>query len=87
MLRCHMRTTVTLDSDTEQAIRERMARDGVSFKRALNDAIRAGLGASRAPFRTRTLRMGPPDADLDKALALAGDLEDAALVAKMRRGA
>lgn len=38
-----MRTTVTLDPDAEQIVRERMAAKGVSFKRALNDAIRAGV--------------------------------------------
>lgn len=41
------RTTVTLDPDTEQIIRVRMRRLGVSFKRALNDAIRDGDTASR----------------------------------------
>lgn len=39
-----MRTTVTLDSDVEQALREVMARDGISFKQALNQAVRAGIG-------------------------------------------
>lgn len=38
-----MRTTVTLDADVAQALRELMARDGVSFKQALNDAVRRGI--------------------------------------------
>ena len=87
MLRCHMRTTVTLDSDVEQLIRERMAAEGVSFKRALNDAIRASGRERREEFRTRTFDMGEPMFGLDKALSLAGDLEDEALLAKMVRGA
>lgn len=82
-----MRTTVTLDPDVEQLIRERMAAEGVSFRRALNDAIRAGGRRRSDPFRTRTFDMGEPMVSLDKALALAGDLEDEALPAKMARGA
>ena len=38
-----MRTTVTLDADTELLVRRRMRERGISFKQALNDAIRAGL--------------------------------------------
>ena len=34
-----MRTTVTLDDDTEQIVRARMKARHVSFKQALNDAI------------------------------------------------
>lgn len=46
----HMRTTVTLDADTERLLREAMRERDVSFKSALNDAIRRGLReqASRA---------------------------------------
>lgn len=42
-----MRTTVTLDDDAEQMIREEMRRTQRSFKVTLNDAIRNGL--RRAP--------------------------------------
>lgn len=38
-----MRTTVTLDSDVEQLLREAMRRGRKTFKGALNDAIRRGL--------------------------------------------
>lgn len=37
-----MRISVTLDPDTESLLRREMERRGVSFERALNDAIRAG---------------------------------------------
>ena len=40
-----MRTTVTLDADVEQRLREAMRRQGKSFKATLNDALRRGLGA------------------------------------------
>ena len=38
-----MRTTVTLDADTERLLRSAMRERNVSFKAALNDAIRRGL--------------------------------------------
>lgn len=83
-----MRTTVTLDADTESLIRRMMQQRGISFKQALNDAIRAGASAkqpSRA-FETKTRRMGVPVVNLDKALQLAAELEDEELVRRMRRG-
>lgn len=84
-----MRTTVTLDADTEAALRARMAEQGISFKQALNDAIRAGLLArsSNDRFTTQTASMGAPVVNLNRALALAADLEDEELILKMRRGA
>ena len=39
-----MRTTVTLDADVEQRLREAMRRQGKGFKETLNDALRRGLG-------------------------------------------
>jgi hypothetical protein len=82
-----MRTTVTLDSDTESLIRRLMAERGVSFKRALNDAIRAGATPSSAPpFQTRARSMGAPRIDLDRALQIAAEDEDAELARRMRAG-
>lgn len=82
-----MRTTVTLDSDAEQIIRRRMAAKGVSFKRALNDAIREGGGAGAdLQFSTTAVQMGEPLVDLTQAGRVAGDLEDAELVRKLREG-
>lgn len=81
-----MRTTVTLDPDTEQLIRRRMRERGMSFKEALNDAIRSGSPASDAPFETQTASMGEPTVLLDRALQLAADLEDEELIRRMRAG-
>lgn len=83
-----MRTTVTLDPDTEQLVRRRMKERGVSFKEALNDAIRAGAlsPADRVPFQTRTASLGQSQVNLDRALQLVADLEDDDLVRKMRAG-
>jgi len=81
-----MRTTVTLDPDTEQVIRQRMATKGVSFKRALNDAIRDGSrGQADYVFRTPTVE-GTFLVDITKANALLGELEDQALLDKMCAG-
>lgn len=79
---------MTLDADTEALIRRRMRERGVSFKTALNDAIRAGLRVERgqAPFRTPTADLGLPTVNLDRALMLAGELEDEELVRKQRVG-
>ena len=82
-----MRTTVTLDPDTEALLRKRMRERGLSFKEALNDAIRRGLTApSRraAAFHTEPADLGMPSVNLDRALQLAGELEDEELVRKQR---
>ncbi len=83
-----MRTTVTLDPDTEALVRRRMREKGVSFKQAVNDAVRAGLTGEPAarPFRTRSSKLGLPSVPLERALQLAGELEDEELVRKMRSG-
>lgn len=83
-----MRTTVTLDADTEALVRRRMRERGVPFKVALNDAIRAGLMTRSAPqvFHGRTADLGRPTVNLDRALQLAAELEDEELVRKQRVG-
>lgn len=83
-----VRTTVTLDPDTEQIIRRRMRERGVSFKVALNDAIRSGVNQtiSSPPFSTRTFSMGEPAVNLDRALQVAARLDDDHLIRKMTAG-
>jgi hypothetical protein len=49
-----VRTTVTLDPDVEKLIRDTMRERGVSFKQALNDAIRAGAAPKRNAARRFT---------------------------------
>ena len=81
-----MRTTVTLDPDTEALIKKLMRERKLSFKEALNEAIRAGLTpkARTGRFRTPTFKMGfDPVIPWDKALRLAGELEDEELVRKL----
>ena len=69
---------------------KRRAHDaGVSLTRMLNRTLRAGLTAAERrrarprPYRQRTVAMGRPLADLDKALALAADLEDEEVARKL----
>ncbi len=80
-----MRTTVTLDPDTEALVRRRMEQRGEPFKVALNALIRRG-GAAPEPFRTRTASMGRSAVNLDRALTLAGEIEDDDLIRRMREG-
>jgi hypothetical protein len=72
-----MRTTVTLDPDVAGMIRRAMDERGLTFKQAVNEAIRAGIAPRR---RTRvaveTHDMGEPLVDVTKALQIAGELED-----------
>jgi hypothetical protein len=84
-----MRTTVTLDDDTLALVQRRMREHGVSFKRALNDAIRDGAQdrPAPAPFITRTADLGVPAVNLDRALQMAAQLEDDELIRRQRRGA
>lgn len=60
-----MRTTVTLDPDVQELLRERMQRERKSFKQALNEALRRGLkgrsSQDEAPFviEARPLKLRP----------------------------
>ncbi|HWX95714.1 MAG TPA: hypothetical protein VNZ01_02595 [Solirubrobacteraceae bacterium] len=73
-----MRTTLTLDPDVRLLLERRMRERGLSFKEAVNEAIRDGLleHPPRSEFRTPTFDLGAPLVPLDKALRLAGELED-----------
>ena len=83
-----MRTTVTLDADTERLLKNAIRERGGSFKAVLNDAIRKGLTSPR-PARARrfvqkTYALGTnSDFRWDKALAMADAMEDEELVRKM----
>lgn len=83
-----MRTTVTLDPDTEQIVRRRMRERNISFKEAINDAIRSSVRSEvdDTPFRTETASMGESTVNLDRALQVAADLEDDELLRRMRSG-
>jgi hypothetical protein len=80
-----MRTTVTLDPDSHAAIRRLMRERQLTFKQAVNEAIRQGLTARPEgdSFRTPSFSMGPPAMPIDKAMRLAADLEDEEIMRKL----
>jgi hypothetical protein len=83
-----MRTTVTIDPDVEAELRAVMRERGVSFKLAVNDALRAGLGTRAAlapPFRVKSAPLGARF-NIDKALTVAGEMEDEEIVRKLEMG-
>jgi len=83
-----MRTTVTLDPDVEIMLRSAIRQRGVTFKEALNEAVRSGLSRpkprSKAKFRQKTFSMGSEQFfRWDKALATADAIEDEELARKL----
>jgi hypothetical protein len=84
------RTTIRIDGDLLQELRDRAHRDNISITRLVNQAIRRGLSAPapRRPrrFRQRVTRMGKPLVNLDKALAFADELEDQEIIRKLALG-
>jgi len=83
-----MRTTVTLDPDTERLLREEVARSGQSFKVVLNEAVRHALAKTdsarvcvspvfKAPF--------PPELDGVSMNHLADALDDEETLRELAR--
>ncbi len=83
-----MRTTITLDPDVEQLVKRAMRERGISFKAAVNDAIRSAEsgGDDAEPVDFPVHDMGEPLVDLTKSLRLAGELEDEELIRKLSQG-
>ncbi len=83
-----VRTTLTLDPDTRLLVERAMRERGLSFKEAVNEAIRAGLGAAQpgGGGYTTARTLGPARVDITKALSLAGELEDEALTRRLTEG-
>lgn len=83
-----MRTTVTLDNDVAAKLQQLARERGVSFKAALNDTVRAGLGSEgraareyRMPVRRLGVKQG---VELDHTGRLLGELEDAEILRKLQ---
>lgn len=82
-----VRTTITLDEDVAAGLRRLMRERDVTFKHAVNEVLRAGLGTSRATrrYRVPTFDMGVrPGIDLDRALGLDAALEDEETLRQLR---
>lgn len=77
-------------------MRQKALDSGRPFKQVVNDTLRAGLEASsqassvatRPRYVCPTFSMGQPrwPVNLDKSLALAAELEDLEIVARLRQG-
>jgi Ribbon-helix-helix protein, copG family len=86
-----VRTTVTLDDDVAAKLK-RLARErDISFKEALNSSVRRGIdiGERQArPYRLPSPQrlQARPGINLDKASQLAGEMEDAEIMRKLRLG-
>ena len=85
-----MRTTLTLDEQIAKALKAAAHRSGKPLKQVVNETLRAGLAAGRSSGRARPYRVKPaslggvlPGVDLDKALRLAGTLEDQEIARKL----
>lgn len=82
-----VRTTVTLDPDTRALVERAMRERGLSFKEAVNEGLRTGLGSAALSAAYTTPRdLGPARVDLTKALGLAAALEDDALARRLTEG-
>lgn len=73
-----MRTTITLDPDVEAMVKSVMRERGLSFKEAVNGALRAGLQpkSPRQDYAFPTFDLGVPTVDTVHILRLAAQLED-----------
>ena len=85
-----MRTTLTLEPDVARLIEEATARERKPIKQIVNEALRRGLsprGASRPAgrFRVQPHRARlQPGIDLESPNKLVDELEDDAVIARMR---
>ena len=78
-----MRTTLSLDDDVAAQLEAWRAKENLTFKQAVNAALRRGFNErshpkSRKPFRTKPIDMGRCRlANLDNVWAVLHDVENA----------
>ena len=86
-----MRTTLNIADDILREMKARAHETGVSLTRVANDVLRAGLdrraGSSRPRrrYREEVADLGEPRVNLDRALALAAQLEDEETLRKLEQ--
>jgi hypothetical protein len=83
-----MRTTLNIDDDLLRQLRQHAHKSRAPLRKIVNAALRKGLTESRTagrkkPYTCPTFRMGKPTIRLDKALALAANLEDAEVLREL----
>lgn len=86
-----MRTTLTLDPDVEQRLKQETRRTGKSLKAAVNDALRIGLSVGGKPPKAARFVVEPhafgfkPGVDLDRMNQLVDEMAVEADVRRLRR--
>ncbi|MBM3788791.1 MAG: hypothetical protein FJW35_00405 [Acidobacteria bacterium] len=76
-----MRTTLTLEPDVAQRVRQQMRRTGKGLKAVVNEALRLGLGIREKPMRPPRFKVQAhafgfrPGIDLDRLNQLVDELE------------
>jgi len=84
-----MRTTITLEPDVDALVRKAMRERGITFRQAINEAIRTGLRnqPAREPYRMPSFPIGlRPEFDWDRASHIAAQLEDEENIRKFKAG-
>ena len=81
-----MQTTVRIDDDLLAQLKERARAEGVSLAELVNRILRMGVDRKRPrrrSVRIRPVDMGAPRIDLDRALHVATEIEDAEILRKL----
>lgn len=84
-----MRTTLTIDDQLLDSLKQAAQQSGRPFKQVVNEALRLGLHELKQPkarpYHLPAAKMGQPrgHGDLDRALLLADTLEDVAIASKL----
>lgn len=73
-----MRATITVTPEAQALVQKAMRERGVTFNKAVNDAIVTALtaGRPRESLSIPTVDMGRATVTVERALQLAGNLED-----------
>ena len=83
------RSTVRIDDDLMTELKTRAHQENISLTRMLNRTLRQGLAASsqrakpHRKFQEEPASMGLARVEIDRALALAADLEDEEIIRKL----
>ena len=83
-----MRTTLRIDDDLLRELKSRASQEGLSLSQVVNLALRQSVAAPqrpRRPFKQKTRNLGRPAFDVTKANAVAGHVEDEAILRKIGR--
>lgn len=85
-----MRTTLTLDADVTERLRQEVRRTGKGLKAVVNEALRRGLGGASKPARRPRFEVRPhafgvrSGVDLDRVNQLVDELEAAETGRRLR---